>query len=267
MKTLYVLIAALLLSACATPAPAPPAPESRPDAGILWVKYSAEYQAISAQVYADARDDLPRLLANPDWSALPGQTEVAGKPPAIILDVDETVVSNVDFQLTLKDDYTSVKHYLWSRDYPSIPIRGVAETIAVARDLGIEVFFLTNRPCETIEGETDPCPQLASTIGDIEDIGIATDAEHVLLAWQQPGWSKEKLIRREFIGETHRVIALFGDDYGDFVHCTRAKPLEPCTEPATRDSRHAALDTYADYWGNGWYILPNPMHGSWTTVR
>ena len=19
-------------------------------------------------------------------------------------------------------------------------------------------------------------------------------------------------------------------------------------------------------WGNGWYILPNPMHGSWTSV-
>jgi predicted secreted acid phosphatase len=19
-------------------------------------------------------------------------------------------------------------------------------------------------------------------------------------------------------------------------------------------------------WGNGWYILPNPMHGSWTPV-
>ena len=89
----------------------------------------------------------------------------------------------------------------------------------------------------------------------------------LLMAWEQPGWSKEKLNRREYIGETHRVIAVFGDDYGDFVHCTRAEPLEPCTEPATRASRHAALDTYAEYWGNGWYILPNPMHGSWTTVR
>ena len=24
---------------------------------------------------------------------------------------------------------------------------------------------------------------------------------------------------------------------------------------------------YAGYWGNGWYILPNPMYGSWTSIR
>ena len=57
------------------------------------------------------------------------------------------------------------------------------------------------------------------------------------------------------------------DDYGDFVQCTRVKPLAPCDAPATRASRHAALDTYDAYWGNGWYILPNPMHGSWTSIR
>lgn len=24
---------------------------------------------------------------------------------------------------------------------------------------------------------------------------------------------------------------------------------------------------YAAYWGHGWYVLPNPMHGSWTTAH
>lgn len=261
MKRHYVLIAALLVAGCAEK------PEPDLDIGVLWVKHSAEYAAISMQTYADARDDLPRLLADPQWSALPGQTDAADKPAAIILDVDETVATNVDFQVTLEGEYTSLKHHLWSKSYHSIPVPGVLETIALARELGITVFFLTNRPCEEVEGVPGDCPQLEATIDDIREVGIETDAEHVLLAWQRPGWSKEKLIRREFIGETHRVIALFGDDYGDFVHCTRAKPLEPCTEPATRESRHAALETYADYWGNGWYILPNPMHGSWTTVR
>ncbi len=262
------MYAVLVLTGCAAKSPTTlPDAESRPDIGVLWVKYAAEYQALSAQTYADARADLPRLLADPNWSALPDQRDAADKPPAIILDVDETVVTNVDFQLTLEGDYTSLKHYLWSSSYDSIPVRGVVETIALARDLGIEVFFVTNRPCEAVAGVAGDCPQLDSTIDDIREAGIETDAEHVLLAWQRPGWSKEKLIRREYIGRTHRVIALFGDDYGDFVQCTRAKPLPPCTEAATRASRHAALDTYADYWGSGWYMLPNPMHGSWTTVR
>ena len=68
MKTHYVLFAALALTACAAPTPQiveeTPAPEDI-DIGILWTEYSAEYQAVSAQVYAVARRDLPRLLADP----------------------------------------------------------------------------------------------------------------------------------------------------------------------------------------------------------
>ncbi len=265
----YVLIVALALSGCAVePAPAPTTPDADLDVGILWVEYAAEYQAVSAQTFADARADLPRLLADPDWSALPGQHDAADKPPAIILDVDETVVSNAQYQETLRHTpYSRFGHFDWMRNNPSVPIRGAVALIEAAEAAGIEVFFLTNRACERFDGFDGECPYEQVTIEDLRDVGIETTAEKVLMAWEQPGWSKEKLKRREYIAKTHRVIALFGDDYGDFVHCTRAEPLPPCTEPATRASRHAALDTYADFWGNGWYILPNPMHGSWTTVR
>ena len=55
------------------------------------------------------------------------------------------------------------------------------------------------------------------------EIGLATDAEHVLLSEEQ-GWNREKSTRRNSVVE------------------------------------------HARYWGHGWYILPNPMHGSWTGV-
>jgi acid phosphatase len=265
------MIAALALTACATIAPQEtPAPEENDpiDLAVLWAQHSAEYQAVSAQVYAKARADLPRFVADTSWTALPGQSDFEDKPPAIILDVDETVVSNAGYQETLATaPYTRFRHFDWMRNNKSVPIRGAAETIEAARAAGVTVFFLTNRACETFEGVEGDCPAEQVTIDDLRESGIDTDAEHVLMAWEQPGWNKEKLNRREFIGQTHRVIMLFGDDYGDFVECTRAKPLPPCTEPATRASRLATVDAYADYWGNGWYILPNPMHGSWTTVR
>jgi acid phosphatase len=57
---------------------------------------------------------------------------------------------------------------------------------------------------------------------------------------------------------------LIGDDLGDFVPCIRKRPYTPCTDPATRESRDALVREYRDYWGSGWYMLPNPMHGSWT---
>ena len=271
MKSHYVIISALLLSACATSIQRDtetPAATDDVDIGIRWAEFSAEYQAISAQVYAEARRDLPRLLADPDWTALPGQTDVADKPPAIVLDVDETVVSNAEYQKTLRvTPYSRFGHFDWMRNNKAVPIRGAAETIDAARAAGVAVFFLTNRACEKFDGADGDCPYEEVTIEDLREAGLDSDPEHVLMAWEQPGWNKEKLNRREHIAKTHRVIMVFGDDYGDFVHCTRAKPLPPCTEPATRASRHAAVDTYAEYWGEGWYILPNPMHGSWTSVR
>jgi len=271
MKSHYVLFAALALTGCAASTPgndtAPPSVDDI-DAGVRWAEHSAEYQAVSAQIYAQARRDLPRLLADPDWTALPGQHDAAGKPPAIILDVDETVVSNAGYQETLATrPYTRFRHFDWMRKNKAVPIRGAAAMIEAARAAGVTVFFLTNRACETFEGVEGDCPAEQVTIDDLSETGIPADADHVLMAWEQPDWSKEKLHRREYVAKTHRVIMLFGDDYGDFVQCTRAKPLPPCTEPATRASRHATLATYDAYWGNGWYILPNPMHGSWTTVR
>jgi acid phosphatase len=271
MKTHYVLFAALLLTACATPCPDCTPTEVQletTDTGALWAEHAAEYQAVAAQVYAQARRDLPRLLNDATWTALPGQYDVAGKPPAIILDVDETVVSNAGYQKTLAvAPYTRFRHFDWMRSNQAVPLRGAAETIAAARAAGVEVFFVTNRACERFDGVEGDCPAEQVTIDDLREAGIEADAEHVWMAWEQPTWNKEKLNRREHLAKTHRVIMLFGDDYGDFVQCTRAKPLPPCTAGATRASRHAVLDTYAEYWGNGWYILPNPMHGSWTTVR
>ena len=270
MRTHYISFAALLLSACATPDTGRDAPSAAEtlDTGALWAEHAAEYRAVAAQVYAQARRDLPRLLADTDWTALPGQRDVEGKPPAVILDVDETVVSNAGYQKTLASaPYTPYRHFDWMRNNRAVPIRGAAATVAAARALGVEVFFVTNRACEVFAGVEGDCPAERVTIDDLREAGIRADADRVLMAWEQPGWSKEKLHRREHIAQTHRVIMLFGDDYGDFVPCARAKPLPPCKEPATRASRHAALDTYEHYWGNGWYVLPNPMHGSWTTVR
>ena len=261
MKTPSLLLLLISLCACATTSPAP---DPEDDGGLMWVKYAAEYRAITRQVYGRARAALPALLEDPDWSALPEQTDAAALPPAVILDVDETVVSNIDFQLSFERPFENWKLEEWTSETRATPIEGVKEFVDAARAMGVTVFFVTNRPCEIKEGIDDPCPQKQTTIDDIAEVGIDTDAEHVLLS-EERGWTREKLSRRLHIARTHRILMLFGDDYGDFVACSRENPRTPCTEAATRESRAAALDTYDDYWGNGWYILPNPMHGSWTS--
>jgi acid phosphatase len=237
------------------------------DRGVLWVRSSAEFEALTLQAYRAASDDLHKFIGDTSWSALPGQTSAAELPLAIISDVDETIVSNVEFQVDLEHPFTNRKMNDWNDANRAEPIPGAVEFVREAREAGVEVFFVTNRPCEQITGVEDPCPQKAVTLQDLHEVGVEVDSGHLMLSGEQPGWDREKLTRREFIAQTHRVIMLFGDDLGDFIACSRKKQLSPCTEGATIASRHAATLEMKSYWGEGWYVLPNPMHGSWTSVN
>lgn len=267
MKTtrrLAAVIALSMLAACATQAPTH-APEK--DYGHAWVAHSSDYAALTRQVYAVATRDLERFVADKSWTAIPGQTGAGNLPPAVILDVDETVINNVDFQLGFERPFTDRKLEMWDREHVAKPVPGVVEFIRAAKAADVAVFYLTNRPCEKYEDEEAACPQKQTVIDGIRELGIGVEPEFVSLSYERPEWTKEKLIRRQAIGEDFRVIMLIGDDFADFVHCARSSFHPPCTEPATRASRAADVRKYERYWGNGWYILPGPMHGSWISVR
>ena len=240
--------------------------EDKIDLGVQWVRSAAEYEALTLQTYGAATDDLQKFIADTSWSALPGQADAAELPLAIIADVDETLVSNVEFQVILVQPFKNSVMNTWNDENTAKPIPGATEFVRLVQDAGVEVFFVTNRPCELISGIDDPCPQEAVTQQDLIEVGIEADSDTLMLADEEPGWDREKLSRREHIARTHRVIMLLGDDLGDFISCSREKVLHPCTEGATVASRRAATIELSRYWGEGWYVFPNPMHGSWTSV-
>ena len=79
--------------------PAPPAvnkeePLNRPLDANLWMQISAEYRACCYQAYNLARRRLIERLQSPP----PGGW---AKPPAVVLDLDETVLDNSAFQTRL----------------------------------------------------------------------------------------------------------------------------------------------------------------------
>lgn len=239
----------------------------RDSLGIPWVRSAAEYDALTMQAYQVAARNLDVLLADKSWSALPGQQGAEELPPAIILDVDETSLSNIGFQeQLLKDGVFSHKEFdRWHLNNAANRMFGAPEFIALAREKGVEVFFITNRPCQPLDfAEPGPCPQEAITLQDLAESGIETDAEHLMLVGEEPGWGREKRGRQELIARSHRVIMLFGDDLGDFLPCVRAKPVAPCPAASASDRDSLTME-YGGYWGFGWYMLPNPMHGSWTS--
>ena len=59
---------------------------------ILWTQTSAEYIANTKQAYQMAAVNLDQALADPQWTAALEQTgDYTGLPPAIIVDLDQTL--------------------------------------------------------------------------------------------------------------------------------------------------------------------------------
>lgn len=238
--------------------------ETVPQLGISWVGSSAEYDALTLQAYQNATAHLDALIADTGSTALPGWTGSTGLPAAVILDVDETSVSNVEFQVEIDGNFSHEAFDRWQMNNPSRRIMGAPEFIQAARDKGVTVFFVTNRPCHERDFAPGPCPQEAITLQDLAEAGIETDTEHLMLVGEKPGWTREKRFRQELVAKDYRVLMLVGDDLGDFLPCVRAKPVAPCPV-ATASDRDRMTMEFSEYWGVRWHILPNPMHGSWSS--
>jgi len=249
-----------LFGACATQQEI----DDAPDQSNLWIRDSAEYRAISTQVYRAASMALPALISDETWSAIPYQTSAENLPPAIIMDIDQTLVNGIDFQLGHEPPFTAQKFDDWNASHVATPVPGAPEFVKLARASGVRMFFLTNRYCDTTTGGS--CAQKSIAVQDLIEAGIPAENADVSLAGERPIWGSEKKVRRDHIAENYRVIMLFGDDLGDFIPCVRRRPLAPCTEGGTIANRYTLTDEHAAYWGAGWYILPNPMYGSWTSV-
>ena len=235
--------------------------------GIRWVRDSAEYVAVAKQVYRAAQIAMPAMVADKNWSAMPYQEDAAHLPPAVILDIDQTTLTNPIFQAQLEPPFSEQKLNDWSIAHDATPVPGVITFAKQAELYGVTLFFMTNRACEADSHSDDPCPQKEVIIQDLLEVGLPATAKNVSLSGERPDWGKEKKTRRDWIAENYRVIQLIGDDLSDFIPCVRRRPVAPCTEGGTLENRFAAAADYDDYWGAGWYILPNPMHGSWTSIR
>ena len=133
------------------------------DLGINWVDHSAEFEALALQTYTEAESDLAGYIEDSSFTAVPGVEVSADMPVAVILDVDETVVSNVGFQATFERPFENWKLDKWNRENTARPIPGVKKFVEAARAAGVTVFFVTNRPCEEEDGQA--CPRKTPPAG------------------------------------------------------------------------------------------------------
>ena len=243
MQRLVLALLTSVLVGCASTTP-PPVVTCNPGHallnGALWMQSAAEYRAAAMQTYANARMALDRELA----------ASSGGLPPAVILDLDETALDNSAFEGRMVHrgmTYDTKLWKEWTAEGAATAVPGAAEFLQYARSRGVRPFYVTNRDLDEETG----------TRRNLEALGFPLDPSvDTLLQRGENGWKSDKTQRREFVAQTHRVLLLLGDDLNDFVNA-REKTLA---------EREALLNEHASDWGTRWFILPNPLYGSWETA-
>ncbi len=281
LRAALTLAIAACAAGCATQPPtaasAPPVPgrcggepifAAGADRATLWVRNSSEFRAASETIYRAALEALAAGLADPTWTAEPSQAGASlALPPAVVMDVDETVLDNAEPQaemllkgLCFEEFPKAWDDWLAKRSAPAVP--GASEFIRAARLMSdssgrqVRIFFITNRECAPRDGNPAACPQHDDTRANLESLGFGspTLADDLMLRGERPEWDGEKLARRAQIANGYRIVLNVGDDLADFL---------PGVRRASVAERDAARCARAAWWGRQWFLLPNPMYGSW----
>jgi 5'-nucleotidase (lipoprotein e(P4) family) len=215
----------------------------------LWATASAEYAAVALQTYAAAREKFDLALADPSWTASLKQSEgYESLPPAIIIDLDETVLDNRPFQMRLIREGLEFDEEMWDewvRESRAEAIPGSVEFLLYVHERDVEIFYLTNRGYSVEE----------ATRANLVTLGVPLNAEvdTVLTKHERADWGSDKEIRKALVADSHRVLLIVGDHLRDFVR----------VEGSSRDERRNATFDHAAMWGEKWFMLPNPLYGGW----
>ena len=241
-----VLVASIVFSASCRSAAPLPAPAAAPDASrpnapaadpdsIRWVRDSVEFRAAVVQAYrtATAHVETARPRKAGTW--------------AVILDADETIISNVTYQLErarLGLGFSPDSWNQWVRRREATPLPGAAAFLSRVRALGGRIAVVTNR----LGSECD------DTTAVFERHALVYDA---MLCRPNGSSPSDKNPRFQAIarGESRAgaspldVIAYVGDNILDFPDLTQA----------LKTQGEAGLQPF----GARYFVIPNPMYGSW----
>ena len=250
---------------------APPASGPQPAAVPETMQYlygSGEAAALGTQAYrglsrylADVvnygRKGKARQLVLSDGASLDApQFDACGaKPLAVVLDIDETALLNLGYEAdaaTRGGGYDADRWARWERTGADrvAAVPGAKMALDAARDAGVTVIFNSNRLVANA-GQTEIA---------LDHAGLGP-AKHGTTLWLKGdgdgGGGSGKDGRRRAIARNYCVVALVGDQLGDFSDLFNAPALTP---PARRAL--AVSPALASLWGNGWFVLPNPVYGT-----
>lgn len=216
---------------------------------VLYAQTSAEFSANNMQTYNNARVYLDKALADDSWTAaLEQKNDFKNKRPAIILDIDETVLDNSPFQArTIVKGLSYPNGWVdWANEGQATAVAGVSDFLEFANKKGVKIFYVTNR-IHILEKATKE---------NLIRLGLPFDNDiDVLLMKEENGWTSDKTSRRELIAKDYRILLMVGDQLTDFISSDEAY--------VHHVERKEIAAKYSDMWGTKWFVITNPMYGRW----
>ncbi len=219
---------------------------------VKWYRDSAEKRALYNQVYNVALE-YAKSNKNPT------------KPWGVILDIDETTLDNSWYfkqcgETTSSEDEFS-RYVVLPEKSTALP--GVKNFTCSIKKMGGYVTMLSNRDGSYSYKDKNV---LTATVNNLKAQGICFDQVVLANRHDAPtpenknprfeavtnGTCNTKLMVCSNTLPAHKVIAYFGDNIQDFPKLFQAELINKPTN-----------DSVYNKFSNGYFILPNPMYGSW----
>lgn len=239
MKKIYLFVAVLVFTACShkehQPVVDTPPLNSQEYlvAGTIFTQQAAEYRALCYQAYNLAEMRLVELLkSNPE-------------KPAVVLDLDETVLDNSAFtawQITSDTPFSEDDWAIWTNLAVAPEVPGATRFLKLADSLGVTLFYISNRDSSA----------LYPTIKNMQNLGIPQlGEEHFMLKTSTSG----KESRRQAVRDAgYNIVMFVGDNLGDYHHRW---------DKQQNHARKQWVDSLNSEFGQNFIVLPNTLYGTW----
>lgn len=216
---------------------------------VLWAQTSVEAKANALGAFALAKLRLDQALADPGWASAAAEQTGTYKdlPPAVVLEVDDTILDNSAYQAWTVTARTRFSAKTWARYIEArrdAVVPGALDFTTYAASKGVTVFYVSNRTGEEKPATVEEMKAFGFPMGGAGDTFLALK--------ERPDWMSAKGTRRAFIAKTHRILLLIGDQLGDFTDDYKGGVAE----------RQTVFEKNRDHWGHDWIMLANPVYGS-----
>ena len=199
---------------------------------VLWHQVSGERKALCYQAFNIARLRLDQYLNLKDEDA----------KPAIVVDIDETIVDNSPFEgKVIKKDKAYPNYWdEWVVTASAKALPGAVDFLNYAVTKNVEVFYISNRKEKNRK----------YTKKNLVELGFPNVEGHLYLRNNKA--VKDSL--RGVLSVDYEIMLLMGDNLDDFSAVFKHQ---------TTDKKQSLVDSFSHEFGDRFIVLPNTMYGDW----